>query len=619
MPPPDATLCSNTAQVSRVGPLQWCLLLALTTCTTACLGGEGTSTAPGEEKVPNLVIREYPNGCPVEVIESSSEDTDTVLVTFDGLVNENCAPKLAQWGIDLADPIGVDTPQGNQLYQINRSNMANLPLSPSGAGLPNNAVRVVNGSPPQVMIEFDPPVSSAEFYYSFPFGGRAYWNGQIEDPTDSMMVYAMSRTPGTLSYTTWASKKLYANNPALVPPAVWSIWSAVKLATSQDRIQWLWFNGVASIDHLKITRTPLRCTPSTVMTGQTVSCEVSGNYEVSKWEFYMDDGDQSTGAMAQRTAGEEMALTSLEQTPTIEWVSNSKTWAGPVGIGGTVRAHVVDQTGNPRILASQFGVTYPPSPWKLSWRYRRGDTPPIILTVPDHDPEPWTTGSDTMGRNCPEQSCLLRHRRLQPDPVDSASRTFTPLHVTLGPNKELWFVYAVHYNMHRVANVNPGILPTSIHLNTFTLPPTTPKKCRQGLGVSPKATTATANWWRFNDACGTAALTGRDMTDWVNGVWAHEEFGRNGGQGHESLARTEADKPENDPYVAIRDLWAWDSLGLAGLADVEAFPINTRITEATRDPKPFGNLAVTGQWIWYWRPSTSSWVLVELNPNGPDL
>jgi hypothetical protein len=256
-------------------------------------------------------------------------------------------------------------------------------------------------------------------------------------------------------------------------------------------------------------------------------------------------------------------------------------------------------------------VTYPASPWQLTWKYRRGTTAPVTLTVPDHDPD--TTGK--MGKNCPEQSCALT-RRLQPDVVDSTDRTFTPLHVTVGMNRDLWFVYTIHFNMERVANLNPGMLSTGSFLHTFALPVTTPRQCRQGLGVSNKATSATANWWRFNNACGDSTLTGRNMTDWVDGVWAHEEFGRNGGQGHESLARAEASKPGNDPYVAIRQLWAWDSLSLVLAVEEVATPISNSITSAAADPKPTGNLKVNGEKIWYWKPG-AAWSLHAIT--SPDL
>jgi hypothetical protein len=339
MPRLKTTPCSTPACPSQGEGARWWAFSAvvLTISIIACSAEDNTALSPGDERPLRLVIREYPNGCPVEVIETSSEDTDTVLVTFDGAVNELCAPKLAQWGIDLADPIGVDTPQGNQLLQIDRSHMANLPPSPSTAGLPNNAVRIMNPTPPQVMIEFDPPVSSVEFYYSRFFGERAYWNGMMEE-SDSMMVWAMSRFPGSLSYNTYASRKLYSNTPRTVP-WTWTVWEPVKLTASADKIQWLWLNGAASLDLLKITRKPLTCSPSSVVRGSTVSCVVSSRYQVSKWEFFMEDGSQTSTASAVRSGDQGMVLSSVEGTPTVEWISDSRTWAGPVGVPTQTATH----------------------------------------------------------------------------------------------------------------------------------------------------------------------------------------------------------------------------------------------------------------------------------------
>lgn len=133
------------------------------------------------------------------------------------------------------------------------------------------------------------------------------------------------------------------------------------------------------------------------------------------------------------------------------------------------------------------------------------------LTVPDHDP---TAFEDDMGKNCPEQSCTLS-KRLQPDARENITEAITPLKVTVGPNMTWWIIQAIHFNMERVGNVNPGILSTSDFTHQFLLPPTTPRACRRGLGVSNKATTATANWWLFNNACGESTLTGRNMTDWL--------------------------------------------------------------------------------------------------------
>jgi hypothetical protein len=345
---------------------------------------------------------------------------------------------------------------------------------------------------------------------------------------------------------------------------------------------------------------PLTCTPS-VERGQEVTCAVNlpTNWNVTRWEFTAND-EQTTLATATESADDGIALSagvaSTSATPTVSWISDSTEWVGPVATGGVVTVYVTDAEGISQTYNANFTVTDRGSPWQSTWKYRRGTTPPQKLTVPDHEP---VTGQDTYGQNCPEESCLLV-RRLHPDPVDSAFRTFTPVHFTTGPNLGVWFVGAAHYDMERVANLNPSILPAGTRLHPVPLNRAT-NTCRQGLGAGPKAKTANANWWQFNNYCGgdPSISTGRNMTDFIDGIWAHEEFGRNGGSGHESLARAEAAKPENDPYLAIERLYAFDSLTLASLVDQKAIPISNRITSASADPKPTGNLPASG-WLWFW-------------------
>lgn len=390
MPRLETTPRNTPARPSRDHTARWWTLLGvvLTTSFIACSEEENTALSPGDERPPTPIIREYPNGCPVEVIETSSEDTDTVLVTFDGLVNEFCAPKLAQWGIDLADPVGVDTPQGNQLFQIDRSRMANLPPSPSTAGLPNNAVRVTHPTPPQVMIEFDPPVNSVEFYYSRFFGERAYWNGLIE-ASDSMMVWAMSRVPGTLSYNTYASRKLYSNTPATVPQ-IWSVWEPVKLSASTDKIQWLWLNGAASIDLLRITRTRpptirVECSPQFPVRGTDVSCTASltpgrgTELVVNRWTFL----------------GTNVPSNITEAT-------NATTWSGVAAFGGTV---IVDATvdGVSKSGSGSFGITA-----RSGWSQKHGvhivyEAPSLLPIHPTGDADLGQTRSFPFGWAPPDR------------------------------------------------------------------------------------------------------------------------------------------------------------------------------------------------------------------------
>ena len=145
---------------------------------------------------------------------------------------------------------------------------------------------------------------------------------------DSMSVWAEHRIPGTTSYDFFISKTLHSNVPSTSPP--WSVWTPVTMTAPGDQIQWLSFNGGIAIDNLKIVRKPLRCTPATVVRGQTVSCVVvNQSYNVTKWEFRADDGGVAMAAARSSSASDNGVelLNSAPSTPaTIEWVYSSKTW-----------------------------------------------------------------------------------------------------------------------------------------------------------------------------------------------------------------------------------------------------------------------------------------------------
>jgi hypothetical protein len=554
--------------------------------THACVEEEPT----GVSRNGSNVIREYTNGCVPEVLESSSEDTDTILVTFDGPFSDNCVPKLAQWGIDMADPVGVDTPQGNQLYQLNHTNMANLPLSPSGAGLQNNAVRVTNGSPPQVMVEFDPPVSSVEFYYSFPFQGRAYWNGTFADPADSVQVFLASRIPGTLNYNPWYFTKLYSNNPVLVPPALWSVWTKVILKPGRP-FQWLWFNGLVSIDHLKITRKPLQCPSPVVKWSETKCTFTSQKWSVTGWEFHPDS-----------TAGGPLP-------PVVEALTVTE-WSGEAVIGGEVIVHVQDVVGNQRDYSTRVEVVPQSSQWLSMQTYRQG-TVSTDLTAPDVEPDIVKPGA-TIGMNCAEPPVGCEPTlRLQPDPErymaddPTGNSPVVIARVTSGRNKGYWGVKSAKWNMKRVGNVTPGIRIESQRVHASI--PTT-KKC--------KSSSQLRNFYRYSLEC-----QGINMANFVDAALRHEGFGNpaTGARGHESLGRAAAAEPGNDPYVAHLGIVLPDSASVASQVQSSAVQIGYRLSERSDDnpntestyPTPGGNWG-PGPW-WVWPPTQVSWSSFNIN------
>lgn len=554
----------------------WGLLL-----TVACNVKETT----GAPEKPSTVVRGFSDGCVPEVVTSSSESADTTLVTFNGL-GEYCLPNLVPWGIDMADPMGVDTPQGNNGFQLMAEYNVNTPPSPGGA--PARAARLWSYSPSQVIIEFDPPVSSVEFYYSRLKGERAYWNGIFYPTIDSMPVWATSRTPGTLNYQFYATKTLYSNVSSTAPP--WSVWTPVKLTAPGDKIQWLWFNGGLAIDNLKIVRSPLNCTNS-LTRGQPYSCVVTGltGWSVTGWDFTPDGS--GGGVAAARVTGSQgddgLALataTSSSSLPPWHESSTTRQWNGTGIVSGTVQVSVTDGASL-RTYQDHINVLDRPSPWTSQWTYRPGPE----LTVADAE-----VGSDTttkFGRNCPEQHAVAADctskawLRVQPDPQFEPGAGYTTAQVPEGAYAGWWFIASVQYNMKRVGNVHPGMLVTSPRKHPVPSQVLS-NACKKGLGVPQKATSADANMNQFNQFCGPSGSLGTDMTVFVPAIWGHEGLGYNGGVGHETLGRVAASEPQNDPYKEIDGFVAPDALTLANMVDATVLPIARDITVKARDHNP---------------------------------
>jgi hypothetical protein len=458
----------------------------------------------------------------------------------------------------MADPVGVDTPQSNTYSRIieGSSVAANMPS-------PYHVLNVAPHTPPITWFEFDPPVQSVEFSYSRLLNQGAIWSGQIV-AADSMAVLAMSRPSGDLFYTVHDRKTLYSNVPSATLP--WNNWTQVKLQASGDRIQWLEFRGQLLMDDLEVTRRPLACT-SSVVRGAEVTCELtSASLSVTGWEFEPD------------------SLPGIPRLPGVQDTATTKIWRGIAAVGGTATVHATDGA-NQRTLRTHFLVTNRPSPWPSMQTYRVGPE----LTAPDAEP-----GLNVvLGQNCPEISgspTCLPTRRVQPDPANHPGEGNTVARIESGPNKGYWYVQSATYHMKRVGNVNPGILPTSAR--THQLPANVPKKCRQGLGFGPKDIVV-ANFNRYNDKCQRI-----NMTLFVDAVYGHEGFGYGGGQGHESLARTAAAEPKNDPYLAIETLVSTESTAMKDEADRRIARIGQDILNRSKDPLPSGNYAAGPIWFW---------------------
>jgi hypothetical protein len=101
------------------------------------------------------------------------------------------------------------------------------------------------------------------------------------------------------------------------------------------------------------------------------------------------------------------------------------------------------------------------------------------------------------------------------------------------------------------------------------------------------------------------------MTAFVDAVWGHEGFGYNGGQGHESLARTAAAEPQNDPYTAIEPLVFADSASLESVVASKVVPIAVDITQRSDNPNPTGNYPAGP--IWFWDGGAGAFLLFQIN------
>jgi hypothetical protein len=569
---------------------------------------------------PSEVVRGYSDhrAClSTEVITSSSETTDTVLVTFNSVLAPeatSCYPNLVPWGIDVADPAGVDTPQGNGYARIETAYpIANMPSPPHA---------VIGGlyTPPEFMIEFDPPVRTVQFYYSRTPRSRAIWPGDIGAgvETDSTLVQATSRHPGTFIYDLYDSETLYTNSSA----GAWDGWDSVKLTSfSGDKIQWLKVYGWIAMDNLKVTRQPLTCTPAFVQRGQQVSCAVTlaTGWGVTSWEF-IPDGSEGAAAAAGLTRSpgtEELVLSAQASSlPPVQESSSSKVWSGIAAVSGTVRVNT-SNGGSLRTYQGRFTVTNRVIDWKSKWSYRQGPEQTVA------DAEVPSSGG-AFGRNCPEQfaeeaNCIGQERsRLQPDPVLQPGAGYTSAMIPSGPNKGYWYVFSILYDMKRVGNVHPGMLVTSPRKHPVPSSALT-RDCKRGLGVPQKATAADANMNQFNQFCAPANFLGTDMTIFVPAIMGHEGFGYNGGVGHETLGRQAASEPQNDPYKAIENLVFPDPIALADEVNVRVRPIGEDITLKARDGNainggPKGNYdpaAFPNREMWFWEVGSAgslTWV-----------
>lgn len=518
------------------------------------------------------MIREYANGCAANVITSTTDSTITHTVSFDGCT-DNDYPALAQYGIDMADPVGVDTPQGDARWQMFNSSAANAPSMPGIARHPTST---------QVVIELSPGADEVSFHYSRLKGQRAKWNGQTVE-VDSMMVYALYQPTSGSFGTVEDQRKLFSNVPSTSPP--WSVWAPVVLRRYTKQIDLVFFDGNLAIDDLSITRKPLKCVSA--LRGQDGRCYVSPGptWTVAEWRFEPADS----------------------LLPDVTEVTSDTVWRGTAAASGTVTVKLLSQTGVIEFRAD-LNVTARPSRWQQNWSYTQG----VHETV-DPAEHFYESSAAVIGRNCPEEYptysvCAGQGwGRVMPALQISTDSGFRAKKVVAGPNQGYWLVDTTLYRMRRTGNAQATYRRN--FAGTHPVPPANiTSKCKKALGLKGNVQVAFANVHILNTDC---SPNGPDMGAMVAGILGHEGFGANGGDGHEGLARIVAGYPQNDPHAAIEALVLADSASLHQRVVALVDDIDRRITEFARDGSPWGgpqgNYQYTGP-VYYWSTTQNQWV-----------
>lgn len=497
--------------------------------TAAC--ADRHPTEPQESDQVRNVVRSYPGGCVPEATVTYEGSLEKTLITFTP-VDTACSSNyfdVSSFGMDMADPVATDSPQGNMRWdRASGANLQNLPSPGYAAGGLNSVY--------QAFVEFDPPVRSVSFHFSSPVE-NAHWGGMggpLQIGVDSMPVYAVSRTPGTIQYTIWDWEKLHAN------VASWEqldVWDSVTLNAPWNAIQWLWFDGPVYIDNLEITRAvgpAIQCTEA--IRGTHTDCTIERTVdEVLGWNFVASNPP-------------------IDQGIEVSSPSSLSTWSGRAVIGGTVAATVVVD-GDTTLLSGSL-VVQPRESQLWSW----GETDWPL----SEDVEPLCTFTDWV---IPSTTLLGVHRRIdkcapfgnvQP-PLDTLPTAgFSAQSVTdSGPNSGLWYVDSATYTMHHATELNPyirhGHPPDTLTDNPSD---TDWKKCKNSQNLQP-GDTLIINFYAYNTEC----RPNENVNEMIAQALAHEGLGTNGwtsanANGHEARVRFGALDPINDPRQVVESLVA---------------------------------------------------------------
>src|SRR5687767_13375695 len=112
------------------------------------------------------------------------------------------------------------------------------------------------------------------------------------------------------------------------------------------------------------------------------------------------------------------------------------------------------------------------------------------------------------------------------------------------------------------------------------------------------------NFYTFNEQC-----KGVDVDGIIGAVWLHEGYGSTHANGHESVARADAVKPQYDPYAGAETLVDRSIDDLRAIVSNMAWERNAHTTDTGADT---AHVVVTNNWLghmtyWTWDPATASY------------
>lgn len=514
---------------------------------------------------PSEVVRSWPDGCVPDATTTFEDSVEIITINFNTSIDTGCVIDASPYGVDMADPTGVDTPQGTSYWTTNATwNFQNLPSSPHAAIGINNIF--------QNFIEIDPPARSVKFHYATDVA-YARWGGDLQEDPDSMWVGAGARQPGTVSYTWWDNAILYANIDDLGPGTI-DTWDTVTLNAPWDAINIVWFEGNLAIDDLEIIRSaPPGVVCDSVVRGSSSTCTITRDVDsVLEWTF---------------RAPLPYRLFDQSDSVIITNSTTGSTWSGKVVLSGEVSARVtMNGGGDTATLVGALAVTDRSS---SDWRWDESDwlwTDSTSNTQCDYEPfylpiNPSIPNAGRLAVNRPTPDCTgLVLSSVAP--YESPDTAFTIGDVQEGPNEGLHYVTSAGYYMDHTAEMNPFLASASS--SRLTLSDRQDVKRCQDQPDFPENEPVVANFWEYNEICRQFGLS-----DFYTAIWKHEGFGTQdstsaaSANGHQARRWIGARQPENDPNRQLEQIVNPDSAFLWAVTLDSIDKIDDRLNEAA-DP-----------------------------------